>query len=757
MTIPDTFKSSKYPAEFDTDQNLHLVHDSLRVVLAEDYNPNIDATKIIVDGDTSVFPDTGIVTLTEQCSDITNRAVSFFYTLKTDSTFEGLVMLDGFTNTIVRPKRLTEVTQNVMAKHHNSLKDALIAIETFVGVKGVTDVKPFGNTMEGRINFLRKMVLSPRAWFTANKHVGLVPLEVVFNNQSFRMGDGTVNVTWDFGDQSSNVSIISTLSIISTTSVVPISATDVRVTDLDSGTISKTYTHPNKYTVSLTVENQYGSDTITFEDFINARIEAPQEAIIDFVLSSDQTTTVGLPTGGPFTTPPTIRSRTNKFVNMAIDSGVNPFTNRTYAGEAVIGLTPIDPIESYNWSLTDDLTHPNQNSAKASYSIGGLYDLVLRCDTQFGAYRITTYRDCIDIIEQRNLWLFTKQSTTAHSNEFGLISETFKTGNIAYTVLSDDSFLTGTNNFSQAKKEFAKNTGFTINGAIDSGDHGTAVLAYSSGGGVSTTLAAQTVKLVQFEGFGGTFTNSPVSITRPWNWLFLPFAQKSYFLFGPNPSALPNENTSYQNKDTLDLGGIALEPPITLVSTDNYINGAQELINHVSSSYDISGEPLSGRFAVYRSAVKDSTGYFIRNDGVGNFFKLRNFYRTEGTESTNPVINIRKMQDMSGPVKTEGELVGLNSGIFFFNNSGNISAFNVVNSTWEIGNSTAPFRTFQDINVNNFSDTDNKLLAASDGDHIAYLSFDYSPNAFTKYNSVDQTFSAVGQRVTGTQWIMGIY
>src|SRR5690606_27920130 len=110
-------------------------------------------------------------------------------------------------------------------------------------------------------------------------------------------------------------------------------------------------------------------------------------------------------------------------------------------------------------------------------------------------------------------------------------------------------------------------------------------------------------------------------------------------------------------------------------------------------------------------------------------------YRTEGTESSNPVINIRKLSDMTGPVKPEGQLVGLNNGLFFFNNSGNISAYNTVNGTWELGNSTAAFRSFQDTNVDDFIETTNSLLATSDGDTTAYISYDYSPNAFIKYNS----------------------
>jgi hypothetical protein len=370
----------------------------------------------------------------------------------------------------------------------------------------------------------------------------------------------------------------------------------------------------------------------------------------------------------------------------------------------------------------------------------------------YGAYRITTYTDCIDIIEQRNLWLFTDTANTSYANEFGLISETFKSGSVPYTILKSSSFLTGSNNETQAKQEFQKNTGFAINGTIASGDHGTAVLAYSSGG---SPLNAQTVKLAEFEGFGGTFVDSAVSITRPWNWIFLPFPQKAYFLFGADPAANSNENLSNQVKDTLTLGGLTLETPITLNDPSNYINGANELISHVTSSYS-SGEPLNGRFAVYRSAIKDSTGYFLRNDGVGNFFKLRGFYRTEGV-STDPVINIRKLQDMTGTIKTEGELVGLTNGLFFFQNSGNISAFNTTNGVWETGNSTSPFTIYQDTSVDGFSETSNTLLAASDGDRIAYLSYDYSTSAFIKYNSIDQTFFGLNPRIAGTQWVMGVY
>jgi hypothetical protein len=48
------------------------------------------------------------------------------------------------------------------------------------------------------------------------------------------------------------------------------------------------------------------------------------------------------------------------------------------------------------------LQHPTLSSTNASYSIGGQYDLVLRVDTEVGAYRITSYEDSLEIIEDQN-------------------------------------------------------------------------------------------------------------------------------------------------------------------------------------------------------------------------------------------------------------------------------------------------------------------------------------------------------------------
>ena len=62
--------ASLYPDAFDSNDNLYQVADALRVRLSEDYNPG--DTSITVNGSEEMvrrFSNTGIITLTEQCSD----------------------------------------------------------------------------------------------------------------------------------------------------------------------------------------------------------------------------------------------------------------------------------------------------------------------------------------------------------------------------------------------------------------------------------------------------------------------------------------------------------------------------------------------------------------------------------------------------------------------------------------------------------------------------------------------------------------
>lgn len=690
---------SNFPDSFDNDTTLYLVHDGLRLRLAEDYTPG--DTSIAVDGDAAImakFPSTGLLTLTDQCSATDRRALSFSYTGKTDTTFTGLILLDGFID-VAKSKRVTNVVQNIMAEHHNDLKDAIIAIETFVGVKDDTSLVPLKGSLEARSNFLRKLVLEPRSWFNVNRRVGVVPLCVEFNDLSTR--DPTL-WTWDFGD--------GTISVISKTTI------DI------TGSISKCYYTPGAYDVTLTVENEFGSNTFTINDYVVAHVEAPDAATISFLPLANQLYNDGI-----------IRSRINNLINILVDTN---------------GEQSLDPIISYTWELGDDLNHEKGSSTVAAYSIGGIYDVRLRTDTLLGAFRYTKFPEVIDIVEDTNLWHFifdpsSSSGTTKvlYTYELGLFSETYKTSNLGdtLTVTRDASFLTGADDESRQTNEFLRNNGFAARTTVTSGNQG-AILVYWAEGAASA-VDSQNIQFREYNGFNQVWiTPALSSLTRRWNWIGLNAGNTLYFALGSTNSSATNQVFTSVNLTNLSTSDI---------STPTYSNGAEILQSNVGSS----------EFSVYRSVWRDTAGFWLRNDDNGAFFRLKNFYGTDGTTSE-PLQTIRKLTDIPGSTKYEGQLVAMSAGLYFFNNSGEVAVYNPTTNVWMTGGpgvSSPIFTALQDITVPGYDSATNTLLAASDGNHRTYLCYDYSTRAMIRYNEVDATFTAITARPAGEQFLAAIY
>jgi PKD repeat protein len=754
MTIPS---SSKFPDILDNDDNLFLVHDSLRVRLAEDYSPG--DKMIYVEGDDSIlvkFPDTGIITLTEQCGDIDKRALSFYYSSPPRSfpySFEGLEILPEFSDLdSVKTKKITNVTMNVLDLHHNHLKDALIKVQEFVGTKYDPDV----GTITQRIERLKSIALAPKAWFTANVLYGISPLKVILSNESLRIGKEYTKQKWTFSSSSSG----SYEEIVEKISNNSLEYESEKV-------LEKTFTAPGLYTIKLRVENEYGNDEVEFEDMIVVRTECPEEAIIRINHRTSQKYTEGDFSSG---IKPKIRSVANTFIDLEVPDGENPDRlGYSYAGEELgppgppIDQRKIDPIIEYTWRLGDILPHSSSRFARASYDIGGYYDITLRVDTSFGSYRITSYDSSIDIVEKSNLWMFNYDDYNSNSSgniqayEFGLKSETFKTMGTSVPYLDrDNSFLSSPplnysgSTLERAKNEFENNVEFTRASSSDSGESGDSLIFWAKGG---ATVDLKQILLKKYNGFNDVYENLSTINDRPWNWVALSSPEKTYFLLGQFSPVSPGANRTVPEKVEYDLGttssGLATSLPISF-----FENGADELLN---SPYQI--EPSSGFFASYRSAWKGQTGYILRNSSVNEFFRFGHFYKTKGSLSS-PFGSITKMPDMPGSIKIEGQLVPLFNGVFFFNNSGEICAWNDTSLSWEVGRASSTslsFRSVQDASAQNFDDRSNTLKASSDGDRMAYLSYDYSRRAFVKFNGTDLTFTILKQRPEGKQFKIGVY
>jgi hypothetical protein len=196
---------------------------------------------------------------------------------------------------------------------------------------------------------------------------------------------------------------------------------------------------------------------------------------------------------------------------------------------------------------------------------------------------------------------------------------------------------------------------------------------------------------------------------------------------------------------------VGLTSSNTTLTVANFKNGAEELLTNVGTN--------EGNFSVTRSTWDANNGYIIRNDGGGVFYRLKSFYRTEGTLS-DPLLYIKKLTDMAGSPKMEGELVSMTQGIYFFNNSGEIAVYSPTTSTWQVGGpgvNSPTFRSLQDSTVPGYDQETQTLVASSDNDRRTYLSYDYSDRAFLRFNEADLTFVSLISRPSGEQFVCGVF
>jgi len=726
-----------YPAQSDTNVTLYSVKDTLSLTLAKDYMPGdnfiyLEQNPAIM----QLFPNTGIITLTEQCSDPEFRAVSFYYGAKNNIEyyFTDLTILP---DTEYSEKRagITKVTMNVVAEHHNAIKDAILAIQNKLGLKNDRTEKPFDGNMVQRTEYLLSVVFTPRAWFVANKVIGTAPLTVEFTSKSFQLGDdlnnNIITYHWDFGDNSG--SNMSSFNYVST-----------------SPTITHIFENPGIYTIKLKVTNKYGEDTVVFDKMINVRYYAPDVATIEYHQLAGQQW---------FADEEYLKTPAGMAVYLYIPTGINPLTGNMYTGE-LIGTNGsiMDKIKEFTWNLSDDLAHPNSVSTNALYTVGGYYDVILRTDTASDAFRITILPNYINVVERTNAWLFLMSGSKIYANEMGFLSETFKaTQTPSTTINRNNSFLTSQTNKDQLIKEFYKNTNFTSKSLTPSGLNGYAIMHYAGGRYAADSASTEQIKGINFNGFSETYSTYPDYSGRPWNWIPFNYANHTYFILG-NATTQPS-GSSPVNFQLLD-NDIQNETYKVLQTFDTQDFTAQaNSLTYNAAQFDSGGNSIYGNFSSYRSEFKEGYGFILKNNTVGTGFQIKGFYGSE-PDASYQISNFVKLPDIVGPAKLEGQLTAMSTLIYFFNNTGAVTAYNPTTKTWSTGgpgyNSVA-FNNLQDQTTQDYDDETNTLMVTSDGSHSAYLSFDYSNKSFLKWNDLDLTFTSLNPRPAGNQWLFGTY
>ena len=177
---------SLYPEALDGRESLYEVRNNAETKLTQSLS--YSGTRVIV-GDTSSFPSKGIIKIS---GDNDKQGELIYYGSKTVNTFKDLVR--GFAGSRQNQWDINaKVGNTVSAEHHNAVKDAIMKIETNLGLMESPD--PI--SLNGILKTQENRFLTPKPLFRAYPTSGAPPLSVTFQN--FSTGP-LVRYFWDFGD-----------------------------------------------------------------------------------------------------------------------------------------------------------------------------------------------------------------------------------------------------------------------------------------------------------------------------------------------------------------------------------------------------------------------------------------------------------------------------------------------------------------------------------------------------------------------------
>ncbi len=179
---------SVFPEAIDTYDTLYYAKNNSETKLVQSlvYGSN----KIIVES-TENFPDRGLIriNLLDKFAAVPEY---IYYDEKTETTFQNL--LRGFGGSRQQNWPINSpVIGGVFAEHHNALKDAIIKMQSTLGIIDSTQT----TSLSYRLKDQETRFYSPQPIFRAYPKSGRLPLTVKFQNLSTSIA---TKYFWDFGD-----------------------------------------------------------------------------------------------------------------------------------------------------------------------------------------------------------------------------------------------------------------------------------------------------------------------------------------------------------------------------------------------------------------------------------------------------------------------------------------------------------------------------------------------------------------------------
>jgi len=171
---------SVFPTALDSTDNLYYVANNAETLTTSAVSFVSDIIPVV---STSFFPSKGLIKLDDEI---------IYYSAKKSKSFTGLTR--GFVGTSrARHKNSTKVLGSIMGEHHNSVKDAILKVESTLGVQESRD----DATIAGELANLKAKWETPQAAFVTNRTNGAPPLTVFFRDIST---GSPIRWLWEFGD-----------------------------------------------------------------------------------------------------------------------------------------------------------------------------------------------------------------------------------------------------------------------------------------------------------------------------------------------------------------------------------------------------------------------------------------------------------------------------------------------------------------------------------------------------------------------------
>ncbi len=756
MTLP---QKSKYPVKYDTEYELKTVKDSLysyitTAIIPYDQNDNStfdweNGEGVVYLQNVSDWPSSGYFTiyLNGHWGKAINRSVRFHYGNKLDNaTLSNVTLMEG-QNLKYLPEGSLAI-QSVVAENHNYSKDSILNLENYLGERLTED----SSTIEWFANFYTQNVRTPKPWieirsifndsnisnFSYQSLVTCISGDyLTILDKTSRIQPGfTVGfdreVEWEFeiGSEGpaygSGIEAKISISLDIDKKEYVFNIVKVRDGQLSSyeerkktwdRKIHHRFTNQGFHYIKLFVKNEFGSDELVLKNIINVIEKAPKSLSVNVL--------------GPY-----VDVNKNSLVRCRAERDQITINSNLENEDKL-------RIIKYLWDIPykslDEI--PNSSSLRLTFESGGIYSIGLKVISIDSSWIGSFLKNAVDVVEKNSLWIsyVSKPSGRFSLHEYSPNTDTWKEN--------------GTNFDLEYKYDFIENEDkyFDLTFRNSKGMH-----AISSSDSAFLIWASneRSVNSAKYNAMTNSFFNNNSHI-RMHNWftLYMPVFNSSRIYILGGITDLKNFNNINQQITYYD------------INNDSYVTVTQEFILPSDGNDDVVSLTKSFENAqdfvinpsYYNNKIVNKLIKWKRANYAGFGYILRNSENDilEDMFKFDPSLNLFTSINSNIPFsKTELGFEGLSDGIYVVSNKGDIYKYTTSTNTWTTTTAGAVqeyssiFRQGggESVNDNAISVSGSESRTINSSNTNLYFSYDYSLDAFGKFNSTNLTYSRLGER-----------